>query len=149
MAAVDILTSPNSVNFDSEFIFSSSHSTFLRSPSCHDTHHTSGLAGSVVPPSAALDDAVEEFALPGLPPVHHGHSEVHLRNGVMRAIEMAADGEPEAEKAFFVADLSYVYRQHLRWKTFLPEVQPFYGKQFSQSFLSDSSSLFHVPSCEV
>lgn len=108
-----------------------------------------GLTCGVVPPPATLDDAVEDFALPGLPPVHHGHSEVHLRNGVIRATEMAADGEPEAEKAFFVADLSYVYRQHLRWKTFLPEVQPFYGKQFSQCSLPDSSILSHVPSCEV
>ncbi|KAI0090222.1 ornithine decarboxylase [Irpex rosettiformis] len=45
----------------------------------------------------------------------------------MRAIEVAADGEPDAERAFFVADLSYVYRQHIRWKTLLPEVEPFYA----------------------
>ncbi|KAI0346239.1 ornithine decarboxylase [Trametopsis cervina] len=45
----------------------------------------------------------------------------------MRATQLSADGEPESEKAFFVADLSYVYRQHLRWKAFLPEVEPFYA----------------------
>ncbi|KAI0703841.1 ornithine decarboxylase [Cytidiella melzeri] len=45
----------------------------------------------------------------------------------MRASEMAVDGELDAEKAFFVADLSHVYRQHLRWESFLPEVEPFYA----------------------
>ncbi|KZV77262.1 ornithine decarboxylase [Peniophora sp. CONT] len=45
----------------------------------------------------------------------------------MRAAELAADGEPDAEKAFFVADLSHVYMQHERWMRHLPEVQPFYA----------------------
>jgi hypothetical protein len=34
---------------------------------------------------------------------------------------------PDAEKAYFVADLSYVYNQYQRWKRCLPEVEPFYG----------------------
>lgn len=63
----------------------------------------------------------------------------------MSAAEMAADGEPDAEKAFFVADLSYVYRQHIRWKTFLPEVEPFYGKLFSQQPMSNSLIMFAFP----
>jgi ornithine decarboxylase len=37
--------------------------------------------------------------------------------------ECAADGE----NAFFVADLSEVYRQHLRWMRELPRVVPFYA----------------------
>jgi ornithine decarboxylase len=45
----------------------------------------------------------------------------------MESARMAADNEPDAEKAFFVCDLAQVYRQHLRWKMFLPEIQPFYG----------------------
>ncbi|KAI0029427.1 ornithine decarboxylase [Vararia minispora EC-137] len=45
----------------------------------------------------------------------------------MRAARLAVDHEPDAEKAFFVADLSYVYRQHQRFKCFLPEVEPFYA----------------------
>lgn len=45
----------------------------------------------------------------------------------MNASRLAAENEPDAEKAFFVSDLSQVYRQHLRWKACLPEIQPFYG----------------------
>lgn len=140
MSTVEILTSQNPVNFDSQFVLPSSHSTSYDTPATNN-----GLVNSTVPPSAASGDAVEDFALPGLPPVHHGHSEVHLRNGVMSAAEMAADGEPDAEKAFFVADLSYVYRQHIRWKTFLPEVEPFYGKLFSQQPMSNSLIMFAFP----
>lgn len=32
------------------------------------------------------------------------------------------------EDAFFVADLGDVYRQHMRFKKYLPRVKPFYGK---------------------
>lgn len=77
--------------------------------------------------SATNCEGIEDFSVPGLPPVHHGYPDTHLRNGVMQAGELTADGEPDAEKAFFVADLSYVYHQHLRWKRFLPEIEPFYG----------------------
>ncbi|KAH8094502.1 ornithine decarboxylase [Cristinia sonorae] len=45
----------------------------------------------------------------------------------MKAAELAMEGEPDAEKAFFVADLSYVYQQHVRWKKNLPEIEPFYA----------------------
>jgi len=64
---------------------------------------------------------------PSLPPLYHGHPEVHLRGGIMRASRLADAHEPNAEKAFFVADLSQVYRQHQRWKACLPEIQPFYA----------------------
>lgn len=69
----------------------------------------------------------EENLFHSLPPVHIGHPEIHLRNGVMNASMMANDGEPDAEKAFFVADLSQVYRQHQRWVSCLPEITPYYG----------------------
>lgn len=36
--------------------------------------------------------------------------------------------EAGEEDAFFVADLGDVYRQHMRFKTNLPRVRPFYGK---------------------
>ena len=36
--------------------------------------------------------------------------------------------QPGEEDAFYVADLGEVYRQHLRWKTKLARVKPFYGK---------------------
>ncbi|TBU42795.1 ornithine decarboxylase [Dichomitus squalens] len=45
----------------------------------------------------------------------------------MNALHLSADGEPDAEKAFFVADLSIVYKQHERWKKLLPEIEPFYA----------------------
>jgi ornithine decarboxylase len=45
----------------------------------------------------------------------------------MNSARLAAENEPDAEKAFFVADFSQVYRQHVRWKTCLSEIQPFYA----------------------
>ena len=35
--------------------------------------------------------------------------------------------DPDEENAFYVADLGEVYRQHIRWKTNLPRVKPFYA----------------------
>ncbi|PPQ83973.1 hypothetical protein CVT25_000519 [Psilocybe cyanescens] len=68
-----------------------------------------------------------EVIFPSLPPLHSGHPEIHLRNGIMNASRLSAAHEPDAEKAFFVGDLSVVYRQHQRWKACLPEIQPFYA----------------------
>ena len=36
--------------------------------------------------------------------------------------------ESDQENAFFVADIGEVYRQHLRWKSLLPRIEPFFGK---------------------
>ena len=36
--------------------------------------------------------------------------------------------DTEAENAFYVADLGEVHRQHQRWKTLLPRIEPFFGK---------------------
>ncbi|KAK7055950.1 ornithine decarboxylase [Favolaschia claudopus] len=69
----------------------------------------------------------EEDIFPSLPPLLHGHPDVHLRNGVMKANSSAAKHDPDAERAFFVADIAQVYRQHIRWQTLLPEIQPFYA----------------------
>lgn len=74
-------------------------------------------------------DAEEEVSFPGLPPLLRGHSDIHLRAGVMRASRLAAHHEVDAEKAFFVADLSFVYKQHLKWMRHLPHIEPFYGKR--------------------
>lgn len=72
--------------------------------------------------------AYEEFTIfPSLPPLYKGHPEVHMRAGVTRAAYLAESHQPDAEKAFLVADLGEVYRQHHRWVTSLPEIQPFYG----------------------
>ncbi|KAF8631977.1 hypothetical protein AX15_002089 [Amanita polypyramis BW_CC] len=68
-----------------------------------------------------------EQVFPNLPPLLYGHSDVHLRNGIMNATRLSAANEPDSEKAFFVADLSHVYRQFQRWKKCMPEIQPFYA----------------------
>jgi len=70
---------------------------------------------------------IDENIFPSLPPLLHGHPDVHLRNGVMNASRSAVNHDPDAERAFFVADLGQVYRQHLRWQACLPEIQPFYA----------------------
>jgi hypothetical protein len=71
-----------------------------------------------------------EKIFPDLPPLYHGHSDIHLRNGIMNASRLSAANEPDAEKAFFVADLSQVYRQFQRWRRCMPEIQPFYGESY-------------------
>jgi len=68
-----------------------------------------------------------DIIFPELPPLLRGHTDVHLRNGVIRAAHLSAAGVPDAEKAYFVADLSCVYNQYQRWKRCLPEIEPFYG----------------------
>lgn len=68
-----------------------------------------------------------EAIFPSLPPLLDGHPDVHLRNGIISASRSALAHETNCEQAFFVADLGQVYRQHQRWKSCLPEIQPFYG----------------------
>lgn len=109
----------------------------------NDIIASSSLLINPDPLSAEPQPNTERRIFPSLPPLLHGHSDIHLRNGVMNASRLAAAHEPDAEKAFFVADLSQVYRQHLRWKTCLPEIQPFYGmllcntKTFQSHTISD------------
>lgn len=136
MSQVQILAARSPVSFDSELVSCSPNASTTLSVSFNDKSTNTLvdriLSSQNVPSTldtASIPDAREEFAgYPGLPPLHCGHSDIHLRRGVMRAAELAADGEPDAEKAFFVADLSYVYQQHLRWKRMLPEIESFYGK---------------------
>ncbi|KAF7375642.1 Ornithine decarboxylase [Mycena sanguinolenta] len=70
---------------------------------------------------------IDENIFPSLPPLLHGHPSIHLRNGVMNASRAAANRDPDAERAFFVADLGQVYAQHLRWQACLPDILPFYA----------------------
>jgi ornithine decarboxylase len=76
---------------------------------------------------ASADRVEDEIHFPTLPPLLRGHPEVHLRNGVMNAARLLADHQPDAESAFFVADLGNIYMQHQRWMRCLPEIKPFYG----------------------
>nr|GAT57702.1 ornithine decarboxylase [Mycena chlorophos] len=82
------------------------------------------------PPRPTLDDSASpdilwpDHVFPDLPPLLQGHPDIHLRNGVIDADNNA---QPDAERAFFVADLSQVYKQHLRWRKCLPNIKPFYA----------------------
>ncbi|KAI5982890.1 hypothetical protein EDC04DRAFT_2840597 [Pisolithus marmoratus] len=73
---------------------------------------------------SAPDEFEGEAIFESLPPLFRGHPEIHLRNGVMNATRRAAANLPDAEKAFFVADLTQVYLQHQRWLHCLPEIEP-------------------------
>jgi hypothetical protein len=42
------------------------------------------------------------------------------------ALQIEANGD-DAERAFFVADLSKIYEQFVRWQRCLPNIEPFYG----------------------
>jgi ornithine decarboxylase len=84
------------------------------------------VAGPAAPPEPA--PATDPFTLfPTLPPLHCGPVEAHLRHGILQAARDAAAHEPDAEKAFFVADLSKVLGQHAKWSRCLPEIVPFYA----------------------
>ncbi|CAO1618915.1 unnamed protein product [Sympodiomycopsis kandeliae] len=61
----------------------------------------------------------------GIAPVYSGSIEQQLRN-VLRDVDLD-QCEADGENAFFVADLSEVYRQHLRWLKALPRVIPFFA----------------------
>ena len=65
-----------------------------------------------------------EINFTDLPPLHRGHPDVQLREGIIRAF---ANETPNCERAFFAADLSQVYAQHARWVRNLPEIEPFFG----------------------
>lgn len=140
MSQLEILTAHSAIDFDFDVI--SCSPTLSSSLSLSYSHKftsalVNGLFRSSTPPPHVREragtpdpDRVSDadVTIPGLPPLLRGHSDIHLRNGVINAMQLAADGESDAEKAFFVADLGYVLRQHERWKAHLPEIQPFYGE---------------------
>ncbi|KIM64508.1 hypothetical protein SCLCIDRAFT_1213333 [Scleroderma citrinum Foug A] len=87
---------------------------------------TSWIAHPDNAPGSA-DELEGETIFDSLPPLFRGHPEVHLRNGIMNASRKAAANILDAEKAFFVADLTQVYLQHQRWLRCLPEIEPHYA----------------------
>jgi hypothetical protein len=132
MSTVDVL-SVQSISFS--YDESTNAFTTLRDNTLYNGTKTSatGITGqsSVFARTDKENLPAEEIRLfPSLPPLVSGHSDVHLRAGIMNASALANDGVPNAEKAFFVADLSQVYRQHQRWVKCLPDIQPFYGMFF-------------------
>ncbi|KAG1820823.1 pyridoxal-dependent decarboxylase [Suillus subaureus] len=78
--------------------------------------------------SALIDNRLDDDKIFScLPPLFRGHPEIHLRKGIIDAAMRAGANEVDAERAFFVADLSQVYRQHERWMKNLPEITPHYA----------------------
>ena len=130
MPELDILPIPRDVD-----VVSSSRASCLFRPSSQKSPRAQHKAlFSRKPSSVQMDmphghgaDDDGDIIIPGLPPLYRGHPDVHLRNGVIRSARLSAAGEPDAESAYFVADLSQVYMQHDRWKRLLPEIEPFYG----------------------
>jgi hypothetical protein len=51
-----------------------------------------------------------------------------VRAGILEAALASAANQPDAEAAFFIADLGHIYRQHKRWQECLPNVTPYYGE---------------------
>ncbi|KAH9953676.1 ornithine decarboxylase [Russula dissimulans] len=126
MSQLDVLPTPHAVDLVSApYLPSVFHPPSQKVPWAHNQF----------PPASTEDDSLRDsddygggdIIFPGLPPLLHGHPDVHLRNGVICAAHLAAAGVPDAEKAYFVADLSYVYNQYQRWKRCLPEIEPFYA----------------------
>lgn len=117
--AIDLVSPPG---LTSVFHSPSPNPTWARNRSPSDSIEDDNLHDDNV-----IDDGDCDLVFPGLPPLLRGHPDVHLRNGVIHAAHLSAAGVPDAEKAYFVADLSYVYNQYQRWKRFLPEIEPFYG----------------------
>ena len=93
------------------------------------------------PIEAPDTDEGPDASFPNLPPLQYGHPNFHLRNGVMKALSLAVDGEPDAERAFYVADLSQVYLQFQRWKRCLPEIEPFFGTSWFHRITTFSTYL--------
>ncbi len=90
--------------------------------------NVNGILSSPVPLHLTAEDGhYDMHTFPFLPPLLRGYPDVHLRNGILQAARLSAQGIPDAEQAFFVADLSEVYRQHQRWRTHLPDIHPHYG----------------------
>ncbi|EJU04719.1 ornithine decarboxylase [Dacryopinax primogenitus] len=61
-----------------------------------------------------------------LPPVLRGEPRDVMRR-LVRERQAATDGDVDAEKAFFVADLGSVWAQHMKWKRHFPRVHPYYA----------------------
>lgn len=137
MSCLEVLPAQSLIDFDlSVSARDRNHAeTIIRSSNDGVPHSLINVFFPTSPPTRSIYDFHHHKAnegndihIPHLPPLLRGHPDIHLRNGVMRAARLAATHEPDAEKAFFVADLSYVYKQHERWMQCLPGVEPFYGK---------------------
>ncbi|KAK1219460.1 Ornithine decarboxylase [Marasmius sp. AFHP31] len=141
MSPVEILrTTHNPVEFDLSRS-PPTHASSIASSATSYQHYVQEILSSPTPLRLTADNhaaespsypfptsgALGERIFPSLPALHYGHTEVHLRNGIMDASRLANEGEVDAEKAFFVADLSKVYNQYQRWVACFPEIKPYYA----------------------
>jgi ornithine decarboxylase len=125
---------PANIGFGSESL-SSNHGNHTADPTSSPTRTLNVQTSPqepISPPRAfglGLPSPPPERDDEELPVIHSVSTDDLLRSGIMKAslATTAASNEPDAEAAFFVADLGEVYRQHLRWKKCLPNVTPFYG----------------------
>ncbi|KAL9938132.1 hypothetical protein V8E36_002755 [Tilletia maclaganii] len=75
--------------------------------------------------TATLLEDDDLFPLDGHSPIYSGSVTSQLRQ-VLDNIDVD-ECEVNGENAFFIADLSEIYRQHVRWVKALPRVKPFYA----------------------
>lgn len=79
------------------------------------------------PTAGEFPSTLPVVAVPGLPRLSSGAPSDLIRSRILQAAFDAEMNEADAERAFFVADLSKVYEQFIRWRRCLPEIEPFYG----------------------
>jgi ornithine decarboxylase len=123
MSRVDILSPATPVDFQAPASFPGCPG-FRDTPALDRPEDLSLIHGKS---DLTVDEGEAEKIFTSLPPLLRGHPDVHLRNGIMNASCKAAENRINAEKAFFVADLGQVYRQHQRWLQCMPDIEPFYG----------------------
>ncbi|KAF0365640.1 ornithine decarboxylase [Gigaspora margarita] len=76
-------------------------------------------------PSRQLSSKYKSYYQADLPTISMISVKDALKNQILSLdIDMC---EPDAENAFFVANLDEVYNQHFRWKSLLPRIEPFYA----------------------
>jgi len=121
MSPVEVLAALNPVD---HFI----SNNFPKFSANSETSYDPVVLPTLIDDAAALEDPLDdEKIFSSLPPLFRGHPEMHLRKGIMDATGQVAANEADAERAFFVADLSQIFRQHERWMKYLPEIVPHYG----------------------
>ncbi|KAJ8592869.1 ornithine decarboxylase [Rhizopogon salebrosus TDB-379] len=119
MSPVEVLAALNPIDH-----FISSDFQFSRNS---DISHDLAVLPPPIDDPAAENWLDDDGIFSSLPPLFRGHPEIHLRKGIMDATRRVAANDPDAESAFFVADLSQIFRQHERWMKYLPEIVPHYA----------------------
>lgn len=51
-----------------------------------------------------------------------------IKDCIQQKLDSLKEADLDQESPFFVGDLGSILRQHIRWKTLLPRVEPFFGK---------------------